>query len=89
MLGGSLPPGIDPLMVAKMISHLKKRNVLCMVDMPGKILSKIISESPYFIKPNLIEFQDLVGKKVESIKTILPLVRKLNKNIPLIKNSIT
>jgi 1-phosphofructokinase family hexose kinase len=84
MIGGSLPPGIDPLVVAKMIRHLKKRNVLCMVDMPGKILSKIISKSPHFIKPNLIEFQDLVGKKVESITSILPLVRKLNKSIPLV-----
>jgi 1-phosphofructokinase family hexose kinase len=84
LIGGSLPPGITPVHVNKIIKSLKKKNVLCLVDMPGKILNDVISSHPYFIKPNLIEFQELVGKNVSSIKAILPLVRKLNEVVPLI-----
>ena len=84
LIGGSLPPGITTKKVFEIVKNLKKKKILCMVDMPGKLLSEIISSKPYFIKPNLIEFQELVGKKVESIKTILPLVRQLNAFVPLI-----
>ncbi len=84
IIGGSLPPGITTQHVKKIVKDLKKKNILCMVDMPGKLLSEIISTKPYFIKPNLIEFQELVGKKVNSIKSILPLVRQLNERVPLI-----
>lgn len=84
LLGGSLPPGINPSDVSKIIKNLSRKNILCLVDMPGKILSEIVSAKPYFIKPNLIEFQELIGKKVKSIKSILPLVRKLNELVPLI-----
>jgi 1-phosphofructokinase family hexose kinase len=84
LIGGSLPPGISPDLVEKLVRKLKKKHIFCMVDMPGKALNKVLSAKPDFIKPNLIEFQELVGKKVESIKSILPLVRKLNKLVPLI-----
>jgi 1-phosphofructokinase family hexose kinase len=84
LIGGSLPPGITPVYINKIIKNLKKKNILCLVDMPGKILSEVISSHPYFIKPNLIEFQELVGKNVSSMKAILPLVRKLNELVPLI-----
>ena len=84
LIGGSLPPGITSQHIKKIVKDLKNKKILCMVDMPGKILSEIISAKPYFIKPNLIEFQELVGKKVKSIKTILPIVRQLNELVPLI-----
>jgi 1-phosphofructokinase family hexose kinase len=84
LIGGSLPPGMHPNYVKKLVRNLKKKSILCMVDMPGKILSEIISSEPHFIKPNLIEFQELMGKKVKSISSILPLVRKLNALVPLI-----
>ena len=84
LIGGSLPPGISTKHIIQILKDLKKKNILCMVDMPGKLLNEIISSKPYFIKPNLIEFQELVGKKVKSIKSILPLVRQLNTLVPLI-----
>ena len=84
LIGGSLPPGITSQHIKKIVKDLKNKKILCIVDMPGKILSEIISAKPYFIKPNLIEFQELVGKKVKSINTILPIVRQLNELVPLI-----
>jgi len=84
VLGGSLPPGVKTSYVAKIVKSLKDRGIICIVDMPGLHLSKVIFSKPFLIKPNLIEFQALVKKNVFEIKTILPLVRKLNKKVPLI-----
>lgn len=84
VIGGSLPPGISASFIARLVKTFNKRGVMCLVDMPGSIMHETLPSRPYFIKPNLIEFQDLVGKKVESIKSILPLVRKLNENVPLV-----
>ncbi|HXH73464.1 MAG TPA: 1-phosphofructokinase family hexose kinase [Bacteriovoracaceae bacterium] len=84
VFGGSLPPGIKANAVASLVRACSRKGKICIVDMPGNLLKDIVKSKPYFVKPNLIEFQDLVGKKVNTIKTILPLVRKLNKWIPLI-----
>lgn len=84
LFGGSLPPGILPKALALLIRALNKRGVRCLVDVPGDVLREIINSEPFFIKPNLTEFQQLIGKKVKTIKSILPLVRKLNHKIPLI-----
>lgn len=84
IIGGSLPPGIKASDVSHLVRLLNTKGIPCMVDMPGKILAQVISSKPLFIKPNLVEFQELVGRKVKSIKSILPLVRKLNNSVPLI-----
>lgn len=84
VIGGSLPPGVTPKYIGKLVKALNKRGVMCLVDMPGNIMQEVLPALPYFIKPNLIEFQDLVGKKVETIDSILPLVRKLNEKVPLV-----
>jgi 1-phosphofructokinase family hexose kinase len=84
LIGGSLPQGITPSDISSLIKTAKKAGHLVMIDMPGKILKELSSEGAFFIKPNLIEFQEMMGKKVESIQSILPLARKLNDKIPLI-----
>lgn len=82
VIGGSLPPGIHPRFVSKMIRDFGQKGVKVIVDMPGSILKRVIESKPFLIKPNLLEFQELVDKKASSIKSILPLIRKLN--IPLV-----
>ena len=84
LFGGSLPPGIQTAFIRKLISQLKKRNVRCLVDMPGPLLKDLIKSKPDFIKPNLTEFQSLVGRKVSSLKEILPLAKKLLRFVPVI-----
>jgi len=84
LLGGSLPPGIDFAYLILLIKEVKKRKAYCFVDMPGKFLKEIIYFKPDFIKPNLVEFQSLVGKKVTTIKTVLPIAKKLLEYIPFI-----
>jgi 1-phosphofructokinase family hexose kinase len=84
LFGGSLPVGLDPQDLARLLRSLQKRGIICLLDVPGSILKQVIAGRPYFIKPNLTEFQELTGKKVTTIKSILPLVRKINQLVPLV-----
>lgn len=84
LLGGSLPPGIDTSFVRKLILEAKKKKTICLVDMPGKLLKEVIDTKPAFIKPNLVEFQELTGKKVSSKSGVIKEARKLLNSIPLI-----
>lgn len=84
IIGGSLPPNLTPQIISKLVRSLKKKKIICVVDIPGKELAKVISSKPFFIKPNLLEFQEMTGKKVRTINSILPIVRQMNQKIPLI-----
>lgn len=84
LLGGSLPPGLSVTYVRKLVKSARDKNVICLVDMPGELLKGIVSAGPYFIKPNLVEFQELTGKKVTNIKSVIKEAQKLMNKIPLI-----
>lgn len=84
ILGGSLPPGVNPSFVLKLVGLAGKKRIKTMVDMPGNILRDVIKGHPLFIKPNLVEFQGLTGKKVTSIKSVLSEAGKLLDRVPLI-----
>lgn len=84
ILGGSLPPGINPAFVLRLINLARMSKVKTMVDMPGHLLKEVIEGQPLFIKPNLVEFQGLIGKKVTTIKSVLSEARKYLDKVPLI-----
>lgn len=82
LLGGSLPLGMNLKDLSRLIKQIKKKKAICLVDMPAPFLKKAIHFRPDFIKPNLIEFQSLVNKKVKTIKSALPLARELLDFVP-------
>ncbi|MBN8538953.1 MAG: 1-phosphofructokinase family hexose kinase [Parachlamydiales bacterium] len=84
LIGGSLPKGIGPQDIELLVEKVKKRGHFFIVDMPGPHLRSIISCRPFLIKPNLSEFQELIGKNVRSIRTVLPFARELSKSISLV-----
>lgn len=84
VIGGSLPSGFTPSDIIHLIKEAKHREIPAVVDCPGDILKKIISAGPLLIKPNLLEFQSLVGKKTTSLKTVRQEAEKLLKIVPLI-----
>jgi 1-phosphofructokinase family hexose kinase len=84
VFGGSLPPGIKTSHLVTLIKKAKERGSLCLVDIPAENLKQVLKAKPFFIKPNLVEFQKLCSCKAETIEEILPLVRTLNKFVPLI-----
>lgn len=84
ILGGSLPPGISASFIVKLIKKIKEKKAFCIVDMPGSILKKVIKAKPDFIKPNLTEFQELVGCNLKTIKDIMPYANNVLKYVPII-----
>lgn len=84
LLGGSLPPGMNTKYVKNLIKKFRSNGTRCLVDMPGDLLMDIIKAKPGFIKPNLAEFQLLVGKKVDSINGVVRAARSLLDYVPVI-----
>ncbi len=58
VLGGSVPPGAEDTIYARMIHMAKEAGVLTVLDASGKLMREGIKEKPYLIKPNLEEFID-------------------------------
>lgn len=83
IIGGSLPPGVSPSFIKQIVKEYNQKNIPTFVDVPGKILNQIITSKPFFIKPNLTEFQEMTGKKLTKIDGILKEARKLSSLIPL------
>lgn len=84
ILGGSFTPCLDVTYAQRLIRNLRRRGIRCLVDMPGEYLKDIMNAKPDFIKPNLVEFQKLVGKKVRTIKEVLPIAKEFLDSVPLI-----
>lgn len=81
LLGGSLPPGVHSSHLIALIKKLKKK-ARVLVDIPGSSLKDILKARPDFIKPNLVEFQELTSSKVKTMAEVIPLARQLN--LPLV-----
>jgi 1-phosphofructokinase family hexose kinase len=84
VIGGSLPSGVSPASVKHIIKLLKIRGIPTLADLPSNTLKKVISAKPLFIKPNLLEFQELIGKKVSSISGVVMEASQLLNQVPLI-----
>lgn len=84
LFGGSLPPSLTSTDLSQMVQDLINNEIVCFVDVPGEILAHVIDKQPYFIKPNLTEFQILTGTNVDSISSVLPIIRELNQKVSLV-----
>ncbi len=84
LVGGSLPPGFSSHHLKTLIQTCGQRSIPTIVDVPGNILSELVSSKPFLIKPNLVEFQGLVGRRVSSVQSIVKEARGLLTNIPCI-----
>jgi 1-phosphofructokinase family hexose kinase len=84
VLGGSLPKGFQPQDVLLLLKLARKRGIPCVVDCPGSVLKKLFDGRPFFIKPNLIEFQEATGSRVKSINGVVKEARKLLNKVPYI-----
>lgn len=84
VIGGSLPEGFGEQMLMKLIKVAKKRNVFCVVDVPGRHLRAAVDAGPLLIKPNLVEFQELVGRSVTGRHAVLEAARKVTAKVALV-----
>lgn len=81
LIGGSLPAGFSTADIAKIIRLTNKRGIRCVVDCPGKVLRDVYKAKPFFIKPNLTEFQEMTGGKCESLNDVRKEAEKLLEHI--------
>lgn len=84
VIGGSLPKGFSPADIGHLMKIANQRKIKTIVDCPGRILPEVLKHNPYFIKPNLEEFQELVGKKIKSIGSVQEQAKKILDKVPLI-----
>lgn len=84
IIGGSFPPGFTTFHANNLIRSTKLRGIPIIVDVPGKLMTKIDVSELLLIKPNLSEFQDYVGSKVKSISAVAQLARSLAINVGLV-----
>lgn len=90
VISGSIPAGVNSDIYAKMAAAAKKRGARVVVDVSGEPLKEAIEEGVFLVKPNLGEFQDLIGKELKDEDQIIKEAQKLvnNKSAEVIVISI-
>ena len=77
LLCGSVPPEVESGVYSGMIALLQKLGVACMVDCDGVALQNALTAKPFLIKPNLSEFEALMGKTYTNIPEMAKDAKKL------------
>ena len=62
---GRLPGGVGDVVYAEMAALAKKKGAEVVVDVSGAPLRSAVKEGVFLIKPNLKEFQELVGRELK------------------------
>lgn len=83
MIGGSLPPGFSAEDLVRAMKTAEKNGIRCIVDVPGKILRKVARANPFFLKPNLDEFQALTGSTARTIRGVRRAAEPISRRVPL------
>lgn len=61
---GSLPPGVPPDFYALVARIGKKMGAKVVIDVSGEALEAALQAGVFLLKPNIREFQELVGKEI-------------------------
>jgi 1-phosphofructokinase family hexose kinase len=65
ILAGSVPPGIEPDVYARMVKDLRDRGVTVVVDSEGEPMSAALRAAPAVVAPNVAETEELVGHEFD------------------------
>jgi len=80
VISGSIPQGVSDDIYAEMAKLAKKRGAKVIIDVAGAPLRSVIKEGVFLIKPNLGEFQKLIGKELKDEDQIKKEALKLVKD---------
>lgn len=80
VLAGSAPPSLPEDIYAQILSTVKDRDILAVVDTGGSTLRTLLPYRPFLIKPNLSELQELVGQSVTRIQDIIACAQSLQRS---------
>jgi 1-phosphofructokinase family hexose kinase len=81
LLGGSFPPGFRTSHATRLIGRARSKKIPVIVDCPAHILRRLRLKGVLLIKPNLVEFQELIGRKVEATASIARAAQGLAKKV--------
>ena len=68
---GSLPPGVDEDLYAKLVRRCRDAGVNVAVDASGAALRHAVAAGPDLIKPNLEELEELVDRSLTTLREVL------------------
>ena len=81
VIGGSCPPGFSTRDLNQVIHIAQSRKMHIVLDVPGSLLKTANLNGLVLIKPNLTEFQELIGKKVTSMNAIVDAAKKIAQKV--------
>ena len=65
VLAGSLPPGVDPNLYARLVRDLRSRGVVVVLDAEGESMRAGLRAGPSIVTPNLLEAEEMIGHEFE------------------------
>lgn len=66
VIGGSLPAGLDPAWLAKLVFDNVNRTKV-VIDCSGEVLRAAVAAKPFLIKPNQEEAENLIGSAISTM----------------------
>ena len=78
-LSGSLPPGLPASYYQLLINRAAQAGIPVLLDTSGELLRLGIKAQPTFVKPNLEELGQLMGKPISSKEGLLDAIGQLQK----------
>lgn len=80
VLAGSIPKGVKEDIYYKLTKISQRNGAKVLIDAENKVLKFSLKASPYLIKINKKEAEELLNKKLKDLKTIIECAKKLQKN---------
>ncbi|WBV41611.1 1-phosphofructokinase [Pseudoroseomonas cervicalis] len=77
VLSGSLPPGLGPAALARVLARLKADGSLVVLDSSGPAFDAALAEGPALVKPNRDELSALLGRPLPDRAALLQGAREL------------
>jgi 1-phosphofructokinase family hexose kinase len=65
VLAGSLPPGVEADIYARIVRELRERGIIVVLDSDGEPMRAGVRAGPAAITPNVLEAEELVGHEFE------------------------
>lgn len=77
VLGGSLPPGVDPDIYRELAQMAKDAGAKVILSAGGEARSCALGACPYIVKPDMREHMTLDGKELTSVEDIVQAGKKM------------
>jgi 1-phosphofructokinase family hexose kinase len=61
VLAGSVPPGVEVDVYARLVAELRRLGVLCVLDTDGELMRAALAAEPAVVAPNVAEAEEAVG----------------------------